>query len=243
MRNQSNRMPMVNRRSILTGSAGAVFAAFAMPALARRADESKVTIASFELLRPSQGAVGMREVAIKTADVIDRARKPEKLAKFLLKEALPVVRGPDGGLHLIDHHHLGRALWEAKHRDAHVETMADLSKLAADTFWAEMDKRGWLHAYDATGKFVGPDKLPRHLKDMGDDIYRSLAGAIRDAGAYEKSQVPFAEFKWADFLRTHIIRSAVDRNFDAAVAQAKLLARTPEAATLPGFLGAKKKAA
>ena len=35
MRNQSNRMPMVNRRSILTGSAGAVFAAFAMPALAR----------------------------------------------------------------------------------------------------------------------------------------------------------------------------------------------------------------
>ena len=235
----SNRTDVarVDRRGFVTGT---VALAVAAPAYARRADKSKVINASIDLLRPSQGAVGMREVAIKIAEVGDLARKPDKLAKFLLKEALPVVRGPAGGLHLNDHHHLGRALWEAKYRDVQVEVIGDLTALAPGDFWAEMEKRRWLHAYDAKGVFVGPDKLPQHVKDMGDDAYRSLAGAVRNAAGYQKTDVPFAEFKWADFLRVRVVLSTVERNFDDALKQASQWARSPDAAFLPGFSGLKK---
>ncbi len=203
----------------------------------RSADESKVAIVAIDTLRPSQGAVGMREVAIKAAHVIELAPKPEKLAKFLMKEALPVARGPGGGLHLVDHHHLGRALWDAGHRNVHVETIADLSALTPAAFWAEMDKRLWLHAFDARGIFVGPQNLPRHLNDMGDDVYRSLAGAIRDSGGFTKTGTPFAEFKWADFLRALIPLHFAEQDFAGAVIEALKLARSPAASRLPGFVG------
>ncbi len=232
---------LIDRRALFLGAAATCFGA--MPTLARKADPAKVTVVSFDLVRPSQGAVGMREVGRKTDEVRDRARKPDKFARFLVKEALPVVKGPGGGLHLIDHHHLGRALWDAKQPNVHVETVADLSGLAPAAFWAEMDKRGWLHAYDTEGRAVGVERLPRHLKDMGDDAYRSLAGSVRDAGGYGKTEVPFAEFKWAEFFRVRISRSLLAKDFNSAVKQAMGLASGVEAAGLPGFKGALKKAA
>lgn len=230
----------IDRRAVVFGAIAVCVSASA--AQARTSDPAKVVVTRFDLVRPSQGAVGMREVAAKTADVLDRARKPDKFARFLIKEALPVVKGPGGGLHLIDHHHLGRALWDAKRKDVHVEIVADLSDRAQIAFWGEMDKRGWLHAYDAEGRFVGPDQLPRHLKDMGDDPYRSLAGAVRDAGGYGKTDAPFAEFKWADFFRSRITRSLVAKDFDSAARQAARLAASADAAGLPGFRGALRKA-
>jgi hypothetical protein len=233
----------LDRRRLLSGAAVLGLGALAAPAVARQSDESKVILVGFNVLRPSQGAVGMREVAVKTADVLERAGKPDKLQRFLMKEALPVVKGPTGGLHLIDHHHLGRALFEAKRVQVHVEPVADLSQLELPAFWAEMDKRSWLHAYDAEGAFVGPEKLPRYIQGMGDDVYRSLAGALRDAGGFAKTDTPFAEFKWADFLRTRVTRSLVVKDFKSAVKQAIGLAGKPEAAGLPGFSGRIKKAA
>lgn len=225
----------IDRRQLLSG-ASALWLCRA-PAFARDADPARVTIATFDVVRPSQGAVGMREVATKTADVRRRSGKPDKLARFLVKEALPVVKGPDGALHLVDHHHLGRALWDLGRPSVHVEHIADLSALPQPAFWSEMDRRGWLHAFDADGRPVEPERLPHHLKDMADDVYRSLAGAVRDAGGYGKTQTPFAEFKWADFLRARIDRALVARDYGRAVNQAIDLARTPQAAALPGFAG------
>ena len=96
-----------------------------------------------------------------------------------------------------------------------------------------MEQRGWLHAYDADGRFIGPERLPQHVKDMGDDIYRSLSGAVRNAGGYGKTEVPFAEFKWADFFRSRITRSLAMKDFDSAVKQAMRLAVGSDAAALP----------
>lgn len=235
-------MPIgLHRRAFLAGFG--VLLAGGGAALARVADPQRVTRVSIEHLRPSQGAVGMREVALKVAEVERRARKPDKLAVFLAKEALPVIKGPGGGLHLIDHHHLARALWEARQREVLVEVVADLSNLPPATFFAEMEERGWLHPFDAEGRRLGPENLPGHVKDMGDDVYRALAGAVRKAGGYGKSQVPFAEFKWADFFRGRIQRALVSKDFDAAVKQALRLAAGADAAGLPGYLGVTRKAA
>jgi hypothetical protein len=227
----------VTRRTLLGSAASGLATIITSDAYARRADESKVTLASIDRIRPSQGAVGMREVAAKTTDLIERARKPDKLAKFLIKEALPVVVGPGGNLHLIDHHHLGRALWDAKRTQVHVETVADLTPLAPPAFWAEMTRRGYLHPFDENGMRLDVARLPKHVKDLGDDVYRSLAGAVRNAGGYAKSDALFAEFKWADFLRSRIAKPLVQSNFNGALAQAMIIAKASEASALPGFAG------
>ena len=59
------------------------------------------------------------------------------------------------------------------------------------------------HLLDQFG--LGPHEprlLPEDIRGLADDPYRSLAWALRHAGAYEKTDLAFSEFKWADFLRT-----------------------------------------
>jgi len=59
----------------------------------------------------------------------------------------------------------------------------------------------------------------------------------RKAGAFEKVDVPYTEFKWADFLRSRIPVAAITMSqLDQAIAQAAQLARSPEAEGLPGYL-------
>lgn len=232
---------MITRRLLLTGAIATLIAPAA--ALARKSEPGAVSIVAIDLVRPCQGAVGMREVATKRMEIEALRRRPDKLERYLAKEALPVVKGSGGGLFLTDHHHLGRALWDAGFREVHVRIIADLSMHPPLSFWAEMDERGWVHAYDGEGRFIGPERLPRHLSELTDDPYRSLAGAVRRAGGYDKSSVPFAEFRWADFLRARIARSLVSTNFDAALRQALRLAGSPEARDLPGYIGLVRKAA
>ncbi len=52
----------------------------------------------------------------------------------------------------------------------------------------EMDARHWVHPIDAEGRRHGVDALPKHVKGLVDDPYRSLAGYVRDAGAYVKTE-------------------------------------------------------
>jgi hypothetical protein len=63
-------------------------------------------------LRPSQMAVGMREVARKRAEWHEIAEREGR--DFLGRHMIPAVRGPKRRFHLIDNHHLARALQEEK---------------------------------------------------------------------------------------------------------------------------------
>jgi hypothetical protein len=67
--------------------------------------------------------------------------------------------------------------------------------------------------------------------------YRDLAGAVRDAGGFAKTTAPFSEFLWADFFRPRISAGRIASDFDAAVRKGLDLARTTDAAALPGFTG------
>jgi hypothetical protein len=74
------------------------------------------------------------------------------------------------------------------------------------------------------------------VKGLVDDPYRSLAGYVRNAGGYVKTDAVFAEFLWADFFR-HRVRIGPGRaGFEAAVQRAMALAHDPAAGELPGFL-------
>jgi hypothetical protein len=72
------------------------------------------------------------------------------------------------------------------------------------------------------------------LEKLVDDPYRSLAGYVRDAGAYEKTPTAFAEFVWADFFRRSIAVEDLKTDFHAAVQRAVTLAKGKLALGLPG---------
>ena len=72
---------------------------------------------------------------------------------------------------------------------------------------------------------------------MIDDPFRSLAGELRRIGGFAKDTTPFSEFLWADFLRRCMKRKHVERDFSLALKTALKLAKSTEAAYLPGWAG------
>ena len=75
------------------------------------------------------------------------------------------------------------------------------------------------------------------MKDLKDDPYRSLSGAVRHDGGFAKVSTPFAEFKWADFLRSKILVTDIDEDFRKTVKKASALATKRSACALPGYKG------
>jgi hypothetical protein len=187
-------------------------------------------------LRPTQATVGLVEVARKRAEWRERTKSDR--AAFLGRHLIPTVLGPKGRPYVIDHHHLARALHDEGATEILTSVAADLSALSKDSFWRFLDNRSWCHPYDAEGERRGFEVIPKTIADLADDPYRSLAGALRRAGGYAKDLAPFAEFLWADFLRSRLGKRAVSKDFDAAVSRAVKLARSRDADFLPGWCGA-----
>jgi hypothetical protein len=186
-------------------------------------------------LRPTQITLGYREVERKRHDWTVRAErdKPDYLGRHMI----PVVIGPKERAYLIDNHHLTRALHEEGVREVLVSIVADLRHLKADAFRTFMDNRNWLHPFDDKGMRRPYDDIPRHIGKLTDDPFRSLAGALRRAGGYAKVDTPYSEFLWADFLRRRIKTERLGTHFDECVAKALGIARTRDAAYLPGWAG------
>jgi hypothetical protein len=182
-------------------------------------------------LRPTQFAVGMREVHEKAARIA-RMTKAER-NRFLRHEPEPVVIAPGGLLYITDHHHLARALLDQGVK----ETYAVIEdNLATDNdFWGTMKKRHWVDLCGADGKGPHlPADLPASVAGLEDDPYRSLAGAVESAGGFHKSKAFFVEFRWANFFRTRI---QIGADFERAVADGLELARSKDACGLPGYAG------
>jgi hypothetical protein len=186
-------------------------------------------------LRPTQITIGLREIAERRKHW--RARKGKKDTGYFGTHMIPVVVGPKERHYIIDHHHLALALMEEGLKELFVLPVAHLDKLATESFWTFLDNRGWMHPFDAKGRRRPYDEIPRSLRDMVDDPFRSLAGALRRAGGFAKDTTPFSEFLWADFLRRRIKTRRVDNDFSAALRDAVKLAKSREAAYLPGWCG------
>jgi hypothetical protein len=185
-------------------------------------------------LHPTQITVGMREVDEKRKAW--RERKGDR-GDFLGRHMVPVICGPKDRYYVIDHHHLARALFEEGQRDVLVTIIADLKRLDRDSFWFVLDYHDWMHPFDDEGKRRGYENIPKSVKDLVDDPYRSLAGELRRLGGFAKDTTPFSEFLWADFLRRRLKRKVVELNFGEALEQALKLAKNTDADYLPGWCG------
>ncbi len=195
-----------------------------------RADSPSALITN---LHPTQITVGLREVAQKRLRWRSRIHKMGQQGG--LRIVAPIVRGPAGVLYLIDRHHLVRALEQEGVQDVGIRPVADFTGLRTDEFWRALDVRGWCHPYDAEGRRRAFDEIPASLMALRDDPYRSLASALRRAGGFAKKSAPFSEFAWADFLRRRVSRDSVATDFECALEQALILARTAAARDLPGW--------
>ena len=190
------------------------------------------TLCKIELksLRPTQSVLGMLEVKDKIKKLKEMSK--DDLKAYLDDHVAPVVIGPDAEPYIIDHHHLGYALLISKTRDEiHTEIVANWKELSPEDFWTLMQKKNWTYL---NGK--KPTHLPKSLHDLEDDPYRSLAWLARESKGFEKVKVPFSEFKWADFFRTHIPIDPNDRHLEKALQHALELSRSAKAKDLPGFL-------
>jgi hypothetical protein len=186
-------------------------------------------------LRPTQMTVGMREVKEKRKRF--REKKGEKQSDMIGKHMIPVVFGPDERYYVVDHHHLARALHEEGVKDILVTVIGDLRMVQKDAFWNVMDNKRWVYPYDTKGERRPFKDLPKTIRELKDDPFRSLAGELRRAGGFAKDTTPFSEFLWADFLRRQMARKLVDEDFSKAIEKALRLAKTHDAIYLPGWCG------
>ncbi|HTV97094.1 MAG TPA: ParB-like protein [Steroidobacteraceae bacterium] len=194
---------------------------------------SKLQRASIKTLSPTQLTVGLLEVQAKKKRLA--ALPPKEQDAFLQAHPMPAVIGPGKRLYITDHHHLARAALELKIEQAWFEIDDDLSSLSEDKFWLEMDRQSWVHPLDQNGVRHRYQFIPKSLDKLLDDVYRSVAGFVRDAGAYDKTHTAFAEFIWADFFRRHIAIEDVIADFPGAVKLGERLARSPIAKRIPGY--------
>ena len=209
-------------------------------------------------LKPTQNAVGMDEVHAKVAKIKKKSRG--KLEDYLLQRPIPVIVGNDSHFYLIDHHHLAISLWLAKgDMEVLVEVTRNWSPIKGDRFWRAMANNNWVYPFDAMG--AGPmnaHSLKQHVKDLDNDIYRSLSWVVRQRYGYVKdpNNAIFAEFKWGSFFRSRVIFDAQlsctkkcmnmtlediensdPEDYSDKIAYALFLASSPEASGLPGFVG------
>ena len=219
-------------------------------------------------LSPTQFAVGSAEVHVKAKRMKHKHdHHPEKLHDYLVTRPVPVVIRNDK-FYLVDHHHLCHALYLALHDTLGddicvlVQVMWNANVILNDVhFWKSMHQRNWVYLYERDGGGPQPPKLlPKKIKHMQYDAYRSLAWIVRSKHGYIKNDVPFSEFKWADFFRKRVLldqdvlaakssfddfafhvddegRLALTPDGEEVVEEAMALVRSPEARGLPGFIG------
>jgi len=217
----------------------------------RRSRGQKVHILD---LKPTQFVAGYAAVQQMRSHMnfllsLEKQRK-RKWKKLIERKRIPVVIGFNSELYMIDHHHFGMSLWTSDRKMAKkqvlIKVVADLSHLSEDEFWLEMNKRGWLYLYFNGVGPLPPQLLPRDVRQLADDPFRSLARNVRGSRkGWKRTPIPFCELRWAEFLRSHASEfdCAVPIDDKANVEALRIayrLCRSDEAMRLPGWIGWKR---
>jgi hypothetical protein len=192
-------------------------------------------------LRPLQGAVGLEEVISKKNDI----ESGKKTRLDLAYDPIKIVRGPNELLFVTDHHHGARAWLEAGHTMGTCVIQSDTSATDPTQFWADLKAKKLVRLADEKGNSITETQLPTKLKDLPDDPYRTLAWMVRKKDGFCRAlmqgNTEFAEFKWADWMRTRpeLPYKEVKASPKKMRAKALELAKGPLAASLPGYRGDK----
>ncbi len=189
--------------------------------------------ASVAHLRPTQITVAMERVAHMRAQ-IRAALVRGQLQDFLTWRLFSAVLGPDGALFVIDDHHIARALADEGIQTCIVVLQQDLSRVLPDRFWIAMERQGFVHPVDASGRRRAFGSIPRRLAQLEDDPYRFLAVNVRDNGGCSWEGAA-TEILWANFLRARVPAPLLAANAGEALRVALSEVRSEAARRLPGW--------
>ena len=112
--------------------------------------------------------------------------------------------------------------------------LADWSSLELKEFWRKMDANGYCWAIDSEGHRRPYSAIPKHVRELTDNVWRSLARAVR-GHAFSNEDTPFQEFIWGDYFRTFMSERLLEQDFELAKRVATSVAHLPEAEDLPGY--------
>ena len=187
-------------------------------------------------IRPTQFAIGMRDVESKREKIAKIKNNPERLAKYLSENILPGVKGPDGIFYLTEGHHRTRALLDEGVTRVYLRVSKDKAHLRQAEFWNQMrdERLVWLFDENGAGP-LRPEDLPANLKSLRDDPYRSLSEDALDDECYSKTDTPFQQFMWANYYRPKISAEQLRRDWPESVKLACKLSHLPDAKNLPGY--------
>jgi hypothetical protein len=203
----------------------------------QRLNNIRLTPVDIQEIRPTQMTVGFLEIDYR----INKWKKMNKLTdkNFLEKHVIPVVIGPNKKYYAVDQHHLTSALIKCNIDKVYITIMSNLKCLNEEEFWRYCDRKGWCHTFDENGNRREYKDIPKKMKDLKDDPYRSLAGQLRRIGGYAKDQTCFSEFIIADYFRNRIDKKLLSVDFDSALKVAYTMMRSEECKFLPGWCGFK----
>jgi hypothetical protein len=216
-----------------------------------QSNKGDICLCKISELHPTQASVGMAEVRIKEEKLkgeIQR-RSEQDFLNYLLKHKKeePVIIGPGGIFYITDRHHLARALYDVGASKTYCTIVDNLSDAQPDDFWKNLEDNNEVYLKDQNGNPITPHDLPTSVKDLSNNPFRSLAGAVRESCGFEKgdkssSGEDYLEFQWADYLRAHWAQTGIgtndiDTKFEDASNAALHLAAQKDAASLPGYTG------
>lgn len=188
-------------------------------------------------MRPTQICVGFAEVE----DKIHKLGKLNKheLSKYLKENPLPAVAGPDGEMHLTDHHHLGKALLDMGINECYFVVQHDLTTIPGLKFFDVLKTLELIYPFDENGIEHPCNAIPHCLTKLKDDPYRSLAGFVRKAGGYIKAPKAYLEFEWANYFRNLIPRDELltHEAMKHSVVKAVAIAQSSQASHMIGWTG------
>ena len=187
-------------------------------------------------LWPTETAIGLKEVQRQVEEA--RAMSAAELHRHIHRKQAPVVIGPGGVPYLLDLHHMARMILQVDvSPEMFVVIRENWRTLSPVEFWKRMQERNWVYLNDEVGHGpIAPANLPKTIRAMRDDPYRSLAWAVRAKHGYADAATRYSDFQWANFFRTRIPDTTVHESFDEAVTNALALARSDAAKDLPGFV-------
>ncbi|WP_052750239.1 ParB-like protein [Arsukibacterium sp. MJ3] len=127
-----------------------------------------------------------------------------------IKQLKTVVVGADNQLYLTDGHHAFSAFYDMPQGGPELKVtvlvQAKLEVPESAAFWQQMERKGNAWLYDAEGRQISYQALPTSLgrAHLQNDPYRAALYFLRDGvWAKPKPAIPFVEFYWAQYLRTH----------------------------------------
>ena len=198
----------------------------------------QVPIAS---LHPTQWCIGLAEIWSRQQDFAKEDQQEH--LDYLRRKPVPLVRGGDGTLWMVDRHHRLRALLGlnpgATTWGYLIEELPDSSD---DDVLKFLQNRGWLYLIDGRGNGPHPAReLPTSLMDLDDDPYRSLVWKLKKEGLIKpQPQIPYHEFRWGAWLRRRPLPPFSSRTLEPALPPARRLVCSCAAAEMAGWRGDKR---